>query len=149
MKKLTVVALVGVVSVLGAVSLASAGTAIKPPMKFTAALNAGQEIPHAKGMMNGASGRFTATVTGTTMKWNLTFAHLSGAAAAAHIHSGVRGTSGPVLVPLCGPCTSGVSGSMAVTSAQIAAMTAGKDYVNVHTAKNPGGEIRGQITHTS
>ena len=149
MKKVTVIAFVGLVSVLGGVSLASAGTAMKPPMKFTATLNVGQERPHPMGMMIGGSGRFTSTITGTTMKWKLTFAHLSGAAAAAHIHSGVRGKSGPVLVPLCGPCTSGVSGSTAVTSAQIAAMIVGKDYVNVHTAKNPGGEIRGQIRRTS
>jgi hypothetical protein len=34
----------------------------------------------------------------------------------------------------------------APTAAQIAALKAGKTYVNVHTAKNPGGEVRGQVT---
>lgn len=36
-----------------------------------------------------------------------------------------------------------------VTQAQITEMVAGKDYVNVHTAKNPNGEIRGQITRAA
>jgi hypothetical protein len=54
--------------------------------------------------------------------------------------------SGPIIVPLCGPCHSPVSGMATLTAAQIAALKAGKTYANVHTAKNPGGEIRGQIT---
>jgi hypothetical protein len=46
-------------------------------------------------------------------------------------------------------CSSGVSnpieGSTTLTDAQMADLTAGKDYVNIHTAENKGGEIRGQI----
>ena len=34
-------------------------------MRFTATLNAGQEVPHPVGTKAGASGKFTATVTGT------------------------------------------------------------------------------------
>ena len=118
-------------------------------MKFSAALNIGQEVPHPKATKVGASGRYKATLTGTTLTWTLTFAHLSGPATAAHIHIGLRGKAGAVLVPLCGPCTSPANGSATFTSAQIADLKAGKDYVNVHTAKNPNGEIRGQITHSS
>jgi len=39
-----------------------------------------------------------------------------------------------------------VEGSAILTDAQAADMMAGKCYVNVHTAANPGGEIRGQVT---
>ena len=116
------------------------------PVKFSAALNIGQEVPHPKGTKAGASGRFTATVTGTTLTWRLTFTHLSGPATAAHIHRGARGVSGPVVVPLCGPCTSPASGTANVTQADLKDMLARKMYVNVHTARNPNGEIRGQIT---
>jgi hypothetical protein len=131
-------------------SFASAGHAKKPTQKFSAALNIGQEVPHPKGTKVGASGRFTATVTGTTLKWTLTFAHLSGPATAAHIHSGVRGKAGSVAVALCGPCISPASGTVpGVTQAQLTDMLAGKDYANVHTDRNPNGEIRGQITHTA
>jgi hypothetical protein len=116
------------------------------PVKFSAALNIGQEVPHPKGTKAGASGRFTATVTGTTLKWRLTFTHLSGSATAAHIHRGARGVSGPIVVPLCGPCTSPLTGTSNVTEAVLNEMLARKMYVNVHTEKNPNGEIRGQIT---
>jgi hypothetical protein len=150
MKKLIAGAFLCIASVLVLASFATASHAMQPAAKkFSAALNVGQEVPHPKGTKVGASGRFTATVTGTTLKWTLTFAHLSGPAAASHIHSGVRGKAGPVLVPLCGPCTSPASGTATVTQAQITDMVAGKDYVNVHTAKNPNGEIRGQITHAA
>lgn len=123
-----------------------AGAGKQATVKFKAALNVGQEVPHPKGTKVGASGRFTATLTGTTLKWRLTFTHLSGPATQAHVHKGVKGKSGPVLIPLCTPCKSPVSGTATVTAAEIAAMKARKTYVNVHTAKNPAGEIRGQVT---
>ena len=52
----------------------------------------------------------------------------------------------PVLVPLCGPCTSPVTGRVTLTPKEIRLLVSGKTYVNVHTGKNPDGEIRGQIT---
>ena len=145
MRKVIVLSLVIAAAVFGFSSLASG--AKKPvPVKFATALNIGQEVPHPKGTKAGASGHFAATLTGTTLKWTLTFGHLSGPAMAAHVHTGARGVSGPVIIPLCGPCHSPLSGSATPTAAQIAALKAGKTYVNVHTAKNPGGEIRGQVT---
>jgi len=143
MMGLSAVVLVGVVALVAA-ALAPGKT--PRPIKFSAALNIGQEVPHPKGTKVGASGRFTATLTGTTLTWRLTFTHLSGPASAAHIHGAARGVSGPVLVPLCGPCTSPVTGTATVTTAQLKDMLARKTYANVHTAKNPNGEIRGQIT---
>jgi CHRD domain-containing protein len=113
--------------------------------RFTASLNRGQEVPKPKGVSVRASGRFTATLSGSKLKWTLTFKHLTGKAIAAHIHSGKRGKAGIVLVPLCGPCKSGASGTAVVTSAEVKAMKKGDLYVNVHTVKNPAGEIRGQI----
>jgi len=117
----------------------------KTKMTFTAVLNIGQEKPVPKGAKSGASGKFTASVNGTSITWKLTFSHLTGPATAAHIHSGKKGVAGPVIVPLCGPCTSPASGTGTLTAAQLAEMKAGTTYVNVHTAKNAGGEIRGQI----
>ena len=143
-RKMLVLSMIGVALALVSVSLALGTT--PRPVKFSAALNIGQEVPHPKGTKVGASGRFTATLTGTTLKWTLTFGHLSGPATAAHIHMAVRRVSGPIIVPLCGPCQSPKSGSAKLTAAEITAMKAGKTYTNVHTAKNPGGEIRGQIT---
>lgn len=145
MQRIKLILFLGVV--LTALSLVGfAGATGQATVKFKAALNAGQEVPHSKGTKVGAAGRFTATLTGTSLKWRLTFAHLSGPATQAHIHMGVKGKSGPVIVPLCTPCKSPVSGTATVTAAQITAMKGHKMYVNVHTAKNPAGEIRGQVT---
>jgi len=115
----------------------------------TTVLNARQEVPKPKGNANRARGTFTATVTkaGTTgsISWRLTFSKLTGRATAAHIHTGVPGRSGPVAVPLCGPCRSGVRKTATLQSSVLAALEAGRAYVNIHTARNPAGEIRGQI----
>jgi hypothetical protein len=134
-----------VIAALTLTAVATGSTHAKS-MKFSAALNVGQERPHPSGTKVGAAGHFTATVTGTTIKWTLTFSHLTGPALAAHIHLAKRGVAGPVAVALCGPCTSPASGTGTVTAAQLASMKSGGTYVNVHTKKNGDGEIRGQIT---
>jgi hypothetical protein len=112
-------------------------------------LRAAQERPKPKGNVRRARGTFTATITrsGTSavVAWRLTFSKLTGRAIAAHIHSGVRGKAGPVIVPLCAPCRSGASGRATVDASVLGALEAGRTYVNVHTRKNPAGEIRGQI----
>jgi hypothetical protein len=113
--------------------------------RFSASLNRGQEVPKPTGVSLLASGRFTATLSGSKLTWKLTFKHLTGTATAAHIHLGKRGSPGPVSVPLCGPCKSGASGIAVVKSSLVSAMKKGDTYVNVHTVKNPAGEIRGQV----
>lgn len=115
------------------------------PMGFTAKLNIAQEVPKETGAPSNAGGAFTATLTGSTLKWKLSFAYLTGQATAAHIHTGAKGKSGPVIVALCGPCKSGAHGTMKVSAAVIKTVEGGGAYVNVHTAKNPNGEIRGQV----
>lgn len=141
--KIMLLALITVAVSLVAASLATA----QATFKLKAAMNIGQETSRVKGAKAGAAGRFTATLDGTTLKWTLTFRNLSGPATAAHIHTAPKGVAGSVTVPLCTtPCTSPVSGTTVLTADQVRDLLAGKDYTNVHTAKNPGGEIRGQIT---
>jgi len=112
-------------------------------------LRASQERPKPKGKVRRARGTFTATVTKSgasgVIAWRLTFAKLTGRAIAAHIHSGVPGKAGPVIVPLCAPCKSGAHGRATLSASVLAALEAGRTYVNVHTRKNPNGEIRGQL----
>ena len=129
-----------------AIASDSAKPAPKMMKKYSAALNVGQETGTVKSAKRGASGRFTATLNGTSLSYTLTFTHLSGPATAAHIHGpAARHVAAGVLVALCGPCTSPASGTVTLTQAQIEQLNAGKTYVNVHTSKNPNGEIRGQI----
>jgi hypothetical protein len=112
------------------------------------ALNASQSVPRPRGAAQ-ARGTFTLTATkaGATavVRWRLTFGRLTGRALAAHIHLGARGRAGRVVVPLCGPCRSGVGGTATVRGATLAALESGRAYVNVHTRRNPAGEIRGQV----
>ncbi|HLQ36159.1 MAG TPA: CHRD domain-containing protein [Planctomycetota bacterium] len=69
---------------------------------------------------------------------------LSGPATAAHIHVGAVGVAGPVLIPLT-IAGSVMTGSGTLTAAQVTTIKTGGMYFNVHTAANPGGEIRGQV----
>jgi hypothetical protein len=147
-KRIIVLGVCAGVGVLAITSLAS-GKPLRTASSttFTASLDVAQVTPHPKGTKAGASGTFKATLTGTTLKWTLTYKNLTGPAAAAHIHLGVRGKNGIALVALCGPCKSPMSGSAnSVTDDVAALMLKGGAYVNVHTRKNAEGEIRGEIT---
>jgi hypothetical protein len=54
------------------------------------------------------------------------------------------GANAGVVVPFANP-VSPVEGKATLTAPQVADLMAGKWYANVHTAANPGGEIRGQL----
>lgn len=65
-------------------------------------------------------------------------------ATAAHIHRGIGSINGPVVYPLA-PVGAAIDGEQAVTAADVTDLNEGRFYVNVHTAANAGGEIRGQV----
>jgi hypothetical protein len=134
------------VCALGLTALSGAAT---KGTTWTAALSSGQEVPKQVVKMAAAHGLFKGTLTGTTLKWKLTYAKLTGPATAAHIHLGAKGKAGNVLIPLCGAtpaCKSGLTGTATITKAEMSEFKQHLLYVNVHTAKNPNGEIRGQLT---
>ena len=134
------------VLLLGVAVLAFAGIAYgaSSPVMIGTTLTAGQD--HAT--KSHGKGTFTGTITRGKLKFTLKFSNLTGAATAAHIHMGAKGVSGPVVVPLCGPCKTTVTGTATVSASMLSAIKKGKAYVNVHTAKYPAGEIRGQlVTH--
>ena len=140
---LAVLALTATLAAGGLAAVRKEGT-----FKLSAKLTAAREIPKPKGVPAAATGTFTGTLKGKKLTFKLTFAHLSGKAFAAHIHKGKAGTSGPVIVPLCGPCKSPVSKTVTVTSQARNAIEHAATYVNVHTPKNKGGENRSQIKVT-
>jgi len=81
------------------------------------------------------------------LSWKVTYSGLSGPATAAHFHGpGEPGKNAGVAVAIPNAGSSPAEGSATLTDAQAADLTSGKYYVNVHTAANPGGEIRGQVT---
>ena len=140
-----------------AATLVFAGLALATPQKdtynLTANLRARFEVPKPTGVPTGAVGLFTGKVIEmdndkARVTWRLTFSKLSGRAAAAHIHLGRVGKAGGVMVALCGPCRSGQRGAATITHNQLRSIRTGRTYVNVHTAKNAAGEIRGQVKAT-
>jgi Cu/Zn superoxide dismutase len=141
MKKIAFVA----VAALAALVVTAAALSAPKGTGWSAKLTSAQETPKQVVKNTKAKGAFAATLTGKKLKWKLTFSGLTGPATAAHIHMGAMGKAGGVVVALCGPCKSGQSGTATIPNAVLKA--AGKHllYVNVHTAKNPNGEIRGQL----
>lgn len=92
------------------------------------------------------TGTFTYDPATHTLSYNVTYEGLTGPAMAAHIHGPAEpGANGPPVVPFAN-AASPITGTAVLTDAQAADLAAGKYYVNVHTAANKGGEIRGQIT---
>lgn len=145
MKKIpVVVAVLGLALAATAISVAAAKAKV-----WTAALSSGQEIPKQVVKDTKAHGLFKGTLNGNTLSWKLTYAGLTGPATAAHIHMAARGKAGNVIVPLCGgapACKSGIRGTATLTTTEETAFKKHLLYVNVHTAKNPNGEIRGQLS---
>jgi hypothetical protein len=110
---------------------------------YKATLNGASEVPP---VTTSATGSATVTVDTASKKvtWSVTYAGLT--AAAAHIHCGAAaGANAGVAVPLTNVGTSPITGSGTMTDAQLADLAAGKCYINIHTAANKGGEIRGQL----
>lgn len=135
-------------STLAALACAAALIAASPSMAATinlkADLKASNEVPpnDSKG-----SGSLTATYDDASkqLSWKGNLSGLSGPATAAHFHAGEAGKNGGVVVPIPGADKGAFEGSATLTDAQAADMLAGKWYVNIHTAANKGGEIRGQL----
>jgi hypothetical protein len=115
---------------------------------YRAKLSGRSEIPKVDSK---GKGKLDASFDSTSkeLKYTLTFEGLSGPATAAHFHGpATRGQSGGVIAPIGGANPgSPVSGSVTLTENQAKALRSGKIYVNVHTAADPGGEIRGQVLH--
>ena len=144
MKKLVSLVLAGVVAALAVTAFAGAARHASPIM-IAAKLTAKEEVPAQVVKNTKATGSFTGDITGHKLTWTLKFSGLTGPATAAHIHLGGMGKSGNVVVPLCGPCKSPLKGKATLTTALLSDLKKHLLYVNVHTAKNPNGEIRGQL----
>jgi len=134
--------------------------------QFFARLTSYQEVPSLNSM---GQATLRLTVTASQMSFDLTFSGLSGPPSMAHVHVGQPGVSGGVSFFLCGggskpacpTSTSGeVTGTVSASDIQaiaaqgfdagdfdsvVRAMDAGATYANMHTAKFPAGEVRGQL----
>jgi CHRD domain len=112
---------------------------------FKATLNGNQEVPPVQGA---AIGSVDLTYDSETRKitWLGTYAGLTAPPTAAHLHGPAKpGTNAAIALPIQA-VESPFSGAASLTPSQAAELMADEMYFNIHTAKNPNGEIRGQVT---
>ena len=123
----------------------SAGAACAEIIHFTAKLDGASETPPRVTKGSGAADVRLDTVT-KVLSWKVEYSGLTGPATMAHFHGpAAPGTAAKVTVPLTGDLASPINGSAAITDGQIGDLRGGLWYLNVHTAKYPSGEIRGQV----
>lgn len=129
--------------------LVLAGCSSKPqeaePTRMGATLSGSSEIP---AVSSPATGQVEATwaPASQTLSWKITHSGLSGEPTGGHFHGPApQNETGPVALPLTGSLASPIEGTARLNAEQAAELAAGRWYVNLHTAANPGGEIRGQL----
>ncbi|HEY6057132.1 MAG TPA: CHRD domain-containing protein [Candidatus Limnocylindrales bacterium] len=121
---------------------------------FSATLSGGAEVPAVSTTASG-SAWFVISPDASTVTYIVQYSGLSGPATAAHIHLGAANVSGGVMLPLVagpspmvGTITAAnlvATGGVSTFAGALDAIRAGNTYVNIHTAANPAGEIRGQL----
>jgi len=133
----TRVRILGAALLLGALS---AGTPFAADIGVT--LSGANEVPP---VTTSASGGGTITVNDDgSVAGSVTTTGVAGTA--AHIHEGAADKNGPVIIPLTKEEDAyKVPAGAKLTEAQMTSFKAGNLYINVHSAANPGGEIRGQL----
>ena len=129
-----------------AAMLFAASTASAATLRFTTALKGGDEVP---ANTTAGTGKVTANLNTVTkvFTYTVTYSGLTGAATMAHFHGpAAPGANAPPVVPVAAShLANPMRGTAKLEDGQIADLRAGKWYFNIHTAANPGGEIRGQL----
>lgn len=135
-----------------AVAAALAGcAALQPPdpnahlATFTTRLAGTNEVPPNGSM---GTGTVDAVLDKNTLllRWKLSYSNLSGPPTMAHFHGPAEiGANAAPVITFRPPLTAAYDGRATLTPAQAADLLAGKWYANVHTARFPGGELRGQM----
>lgn len=118
------------------------GQIVRPNERvYVAALSTDQENPPTTGTGAGLA-EFLVDPTALRVRYVVRTTGLSGAPTAAHIHTGAAGANGGVAINL-GAASTNIVGTSPIAS--VGDLEGGRWYANVHTAANPGGEVRGQI----
>lgn len=150
----------------GALSLAVAAILVLPAVAiahaqtFTTRLSPDNEVPPVAEPSEG-SGHATVTIKDDdSIEYEVTYRDLTGEVMMGHIHFGSPDVAGPVMIPLTvGP--SPMTGTLTEAdfmpvedgpqtyAEALDAIRNGETYVNLHTAANPSGEIRGQLEEST
>lgn len=138
----TLVAASAVVAISGCGMMAPASNMVA----FTTQLRGANEVPAINSTGNGSVDAMLNKDT-NLLRWKVNYSGLTGNATAGHFHGSASvGTNAGVALGWTNPIANGMEGSATLTAAQAADLMAGRWYANIHTAANPGGELRGQMT---
>jgi hypothetical protein len=132
---------VGAIALVGFLAVAATGFAEE--MKFRADLKGSTEVPPVQ---TSATGTADITYDSATknLSWTIEHTGLSGDVTAAHFHGPAAvGVNAPPVVPI--DMSALAKGSATLDDAQATDLSEGRLYLNLHTAANPDGEIRGQV----
>ncbi len=117
-------------------------------LAFDARLDGSQEVPPvATDAMGVASVKLNSSMD--TLWYHVIYTGLSGPATGAHFHTGIKGTTGGVVLDATSDSTGnqfiGMFTGTELSQDLINQFIRGSIYFNIHTAANPDGEIRGQV----
>ena len=130
--------------VFAAATILSVTTALAETITLKADLKGSNEVPPNSSPASGTA-EATLDTSSKLLTYTITYKDLSGPALGAHFHGPVEaGKNAGIVLPFK-TVQSPIQGSATLTDEQAADLLAGKWYANVHTAANPGGELRGQM----
>jgi hypothetical protein len=118
--------------------------AAQDPIVLYALASGSEEVP-AVNTPATAFGRFILSADRTQIFYEIRVSRLTSDTTAMHLHSAERGRGGDVVVPLATPVRGQSVGVANVPPAQLAALLNQGLYLNIHTANNRAGEVRGQV----
>ena len=150
-----------VLSMTAAIAGLAASTSLNPSTvfanhEFAANLTGQQEVPPVNTQ---ATGQAIVVPLNQSVSYYVNVTGIEGVTQ-GHIHSGVQGENGPIVVTLFqfDSPQNGVTQSDNITATNlegpmqgktipdlVSTMKNGSTYVNVHTEQNPNGEVRGQL----
>jgi hypothetical protein len=119
-------------------------TASAETVALRADLKGSDEVPPNS---SPAFGKAEATLNTETkvLTWTVTYKDLTGPAVGAHFHGPSEpGKNAGIVLPFK-TVQSPIEGTATLSDTQVADLLAGKWYANIHTAANPGGELRGNM----
>ena len=166
--------LAGAVAILAVAAAATTTALAGGEREVRTHLTGYQEVP---AISTDAGGKFKAKLHASSqeIRFELSYANLTGAVQQAHIHLGQRGVNGGISAFLCTNLGNGPAGTQACPAAPatvtgtirpadvigpaaqsltagqfddlVKAIRNGTTYVNVHSTLFPAGEIRAQLDH--
>jgi hypothetical protein len=146
-RRLIAPAIVVAIAGVGLAACQQQGAMAAKTVTYKAHLTAKDEVPPNASAATG-DGTFVFNPATKQLTWSVTFSGLSGPALASHIHGpAAAGANAGVLIMFETPNAPAgkIEGGTFLVTEQVNDLQAGKYYVNIHTAANKGGEIRGQL----